>query len=273
MGIDPNFLQVSSLGWIRARTKGNQTRVLGQAKRGCKQAGGYRVHVGSKLYLVHRLVALAFLGPPPSKEHTVDHIDQDRYNNAVSNLRWASRRIQRLNQGSRKPLRTRKTLVVTLADGSEELFGSVADAAAALRVDKRALSQSALKGCRAGEYRAKYAPLETQEDLPGERWVAAICDPNRLRVSTMGRLQRLNDIGNEWGYKLTPVPSKGNAYAMVRSKSKSYTFHIGVKRSFDDVDDASKYVVDHINRNKSDNRLENLAWASNREFKCGFERC
>lgn len=38
---------------------------------------------------IHRLVAEAFI-PNPDKKPTVDHIDGDRQNNAVSNLRWAT---------------------------------------------------------------------------------------------------------------------------------------------------------------------------------------
>ena len=38
---------------------------------------------------VHRLVLLAFQ-PNPRKEDQVDHIDNDRINNNITNLRWAS---------------------------------------------------------------------------------------------------------------------------------------------------------------------------------------
>lgn len=46
---------------------------------------------------VHRLVALAFLGDPPTPEHTVDHIDTNAQNNHVSNLRWATKEVQHSN--------------------------------------------------------------------------------------------------------------------------------------------------------------------------------
>lgn len=40
---------------------------------------------------VHRIVAMAFLGDPPTKEHIVDHIDTNRQNNRPNNLRWITR--------------------------------------------------------------------------------------------------------------------------------------------------------------------------------------
>ena len=48
--------------------------------------------------LVHRLVALSFLGDPPSPEHTVDHVDTDTTNNVLTNLRWASLAEQKQNK-------------------------------------------------------------------------------------------------------------------------------------------------------------------------------
>jgi len=39
---------------------------------------------------IHRLVALTFLGPPPSPLHEVAHSDGNRHNNAITNLRWAT---------------------------------------------------------------------------------------------------------------------------------------------------------------------------------------
>lgn len=40
---------------------------------------------------VHRIVATAFHGEPPTKEHVVDHIDTNRHNNRPQNLRWVTR--------------------------------------------------------------------------------------------------------------------------------------------------------------------------------------
>ena len=62
-----------------------------------------------KLWTVHKLVALAFLGPPPTPKHAVAHYDGDKTNNHFTNLRWATKaeneadkiRHGRTNRGER----------------------------------------------------------------------------------------------------------------------------------------------------------------------------
>lgn len=52
-------------------------------------------------FLVHRLVAVAFIGEQ-APGTTVDHIDRDTRNNMVTNLRWATLTEQRKNQKKRR---------------------------------------------------------------------------------------------------------------------------------------------------------------------------
>jgi hypothetical protein len=52
---------------------------------------GYeRVKINKMECYVHRLVALAFFGEPPSKNHQVDHLDSNRTNNFVTNLQYVT---------------------------------------------------------------------------------------------------------------------------------------------------------------------------------------
>lgn len=91
---------VNRVGQVKS-TKGNCERIL---KYKTHKAGYPMVtltqRIGRKepIYVcVHKLVALAFLGPPPtpygrSKGCTmVDHIDEDKTNCNASNLRWVTR--------------------------------------------------------------------------------------------------------------------------------------------------------------------------------------
>ena len=51
-----------------------------------------------KTFRVHRLVGLAFLENPDNKP-MIDHIDENKANNNVKNLRWATRKDNGYNQG------------------------------------------------------------------------------------------------------------------------------------------------------------------------------
>ena len=60
-----------------------------------------------KKILGHRLIALAFLKNPHNKKE-VDHIDRNKLNNCVSNLRWSTHTENQIN----KPLPKRKNETV-----------------------------------------------------------------------------------------------------------------------------------------------------------------
>ena len=48
------------------------------------------VNLQNRTYLVHSLVAQVFLDTPPSLLSTIKHINGDKSDNSVSNLRWSS---------------------------------------------------------------------------------------------------------------------------------------------------------------------------------------
>lgn len=57
-------------------------------------------HTSTRKFHIHRLIALAFLGNPKTTKMQVDHIDRDRGNNNIQNLRWVTRSQNCLNRNS-----------------------------------------------------------------------------------------------------------------------------------------------------------------------------
>lgn len=87
--------RVRSLGRDTCRVDGNRYVMPPRVLRAWRQNGEYRAVSLSKAgrvrkFLVHRLVARAFIGVPPKGKSTVNHIDADPANNSVENLEYLS---------------------------------------------------------------------------------------------------------------------------------------------------------------------------------------
>jgi len=90
------FYEVSTFGNVR-RKGGNKIRASAPNSRGYiavdMSASGKR-----KTMVVHRLVALTFIENPHGRNQ-VDHIDRNKTNNNVSNLRWVTGAENQANRG------------------------------------------------------------------------------------------------------------------------------------------------------------------------------
>lgn len=91
--------QVSSLGRVKSLNylRTGKERIMKTAK----NSDGYpHLLLKGKDYKIHRLVAETFI-PNPDNKPCVDHINTDRSNNRVENLRWCTQKENCNNQISK----------------------------------------------------------------------------------------------------------------------------------------------------------------------------
>ncbi len=82
-------------GFLIYKNNGLRTKV-GQ-KVGWKNGNGYlRTDINMKKFYVHRLIWMFFYGDPSDK--LVDHIDRDKSNNRIENLRLVDKSLNGLNR-------------------------------------------------------------------------------------------------------------------------------------------------------------------------------
>jgi NUMOD4 motif/HNH endonuclease len=86
--------QVSNLGRVRKvkRTGTHGPRMMASrvGSRGYVTVSLKPLTARQRPYLVHRLVAEAFHGAPPSPKHQCNHLDGNKTNNCTTNLEWVT---------------------------------------------------------------------------------------------------------------------------------------------------------------------------------------
>lgn len=130
--------QVSSDGRVRS-TKTKRELSSAPNKRGYLQVvlcdNGRR-----KCYRVHRLVALAFI-PNPDNLPQVNHIDENKINNHVSNLNWMTNK-ENANWGTSTERTARanaRPIYALYEDGTDEYFWGMSEAARLLGAKEPAI--------------------------------------------------------------------------------------------------------------------------------------
>lgn len=150
----------------------------GRISAGCLTKQGYYVtHLNFKNVYVHRLVAAAFLGRPPTPRHIhINHKDYDKGNNSAENLEYitASENIKHsyASPAPRRPTSNVKPVESRLA-GSQGRWiwhPSIRSAARACGLSAGTVSRWAHDGRSRGKFDFRLAENSSAQTCQGEEW-------------------------------------------------------------------------------------------------------
>lgn len=91
--------EVSNLGRIRHTYQNGKTRGLSPLSNGQKENDYLFIMIDGKKYYMHHLVLETFVCQKPF-EHECDHINSNKQDNTLNNLRWLTRAENRSHKGS-----------------------------------------------------------------------------------------------------------------------------------------------------------------------------
>lgn len=96
-----------------------------------------------KTFLLHRLVAEAFI-PNPHNYNTIDHIDYDKNNNCVSNLRWLSKtsNSKRSWEDKNHDIQKKAIIQMDLHGNILNEYDSIQEAANGVKCDRSNISRA-----------------------------------------------------------------------------------------------------------------------------------
>ncbi len=242
--------EVSSLGQIRNKKTGWIFSVR-------PDASGYVRNEfvddeGNSIKIFAHVIAVrAFLGEPDSDDLTVDHINRKPTDNRAVNLRWATRKQQVANSDqSNCKAKGQPVIQYTMSMKEIKRWPNIAAAAKKLRIPGTNISM-ACKGSYsyAGGFKWAYE----RQDLDGEIWKE--CESMYVQVSNMGRIKPPH-CHIVYGSKTA------NGY-LIYGDPKKYV-HVMIAETFL-PNPKKKPQVNHKDTNGTNNKLENLEWATGSE--------
>ena len=225
-------------------------------------SGYVSVRVNGKLHYIHVLMAIAFDLPKRDDQTTVDHIDNNPSNNRLDNLRWANRSEQiqhsyatNKNRASNAPKRSKPVEGRKLGEEAWVPYASSCEAARELGLYQATIGACCRGQCKqTGGYEFRWGEANEVAVLPGEVWKPY----ESAWVSSLGRFK------SSKGVISTPKPRK-NGYVYVQINGKNHQIHRLIAIAFGVPKRDDQDQIDHIDNNPSNNRLENLRWASRSE--------
>ncbi|HEV2917060.1 MAG TPA: HNH endonuclease [Candidatus Babeliales bacterium] len=210
--------------------------------------------------IVHILVAKLFI-PNPENKPTVDHIDRDRSNNKLNNLRWATYHEQNMNRsGVGNSRKGREVDQYTLEGDYVATWKSIKSIAEAFERNPTNLKHT-LSGKRNSWH--GYQWCYNDGDLPNEIWKQVPLEINNIYASTYGRVKKVG-LNERFLYGMVEADYLRIGIRIKGKIIKFYAHHL-ICRAFHGLPTDDRIFVNHKNGIKLDNCPYNLEWVTSSE--------
>jgi hypothetical protein len=215
-----------------------------------------------KHFSIHILVAKTFIPNEDNKE-TVNHINIKKNDNRVINLEWATYSEQKYKENNKPRTCIGKPVIQRDLQGNFiKRWEKTVDAAKELVIRQSSISH-ALSGRTktSGEFIWEYCE-EDNKDFVGEIW-KKISEEYDAFVSNFGRIRK-NGRNPHYGTSLESGYYRTSLFNKKENIYKNLLVHRLVCQAFLPNPD-NKPMVNHLDENKSNNKLENLIWTTHSE--------
>ena len=245
--------QASDEGYVRnAKSK----RVLKPSK----IYGYHRFNIGKTSYSVHGVVARTFLPLPSDPSMIVNHLDGDKINNKVKNLRFCtlSENTQHAVDTGLITYKTRKVDQYSLDGEYITTYDSITSASIATGLDVSGITKVCKKKRKfCGNFIWKHTDPDVGVSPDTQEWKVVNSFPN-YKVSNKG------EVANQDGHMLSQYVDAAGYHSVQLTNgdlTKRIKIHILVTQHYLPTSDPS-CVVNHKNGKRGDNSVENLELVS-----------
>ncbi|CAK9112039.1 unnamed protein product [Durusdinium trenchii] len=251
-------------------SQGRFSNTRGRKSYGTLRKTGYReVYIDRKTFQAHRIVAVEFLGPPPSNTAQVHHKDGNCSNNHKDNLEWVTPsqnvRISFDNpsRGTAGPATSKPVIVRNLTSQQRRCFSSAKEASEKLGMNHRTLMARCQRETQLGCLQFKYMKAENQM-LEGEKWKPMIHPgsgkplPGRF-VSSLGRIKRKDG-------RISKGHRRRDGYCYFQPfHDCTIRVHRLVARAFLGPPPSPEHEVNHKDLDRGNNAVDNLEYVTHSE--------